>query len=210
MTAWKTWLVLVALASTISPPAARSATPSPRSAFDAQYAAFLRARNERLGRWLPQGEDLFEPWRRRMAAPAAVGWNELFTLPKDATSFWYRPTARRVLAVYDPRPRVVLYRQGCCAWEETVLGYAPEPPQHVRTARLAAVRSRKGVPLGASPAAVVRAYGAASLHPSTTTPGLRVLSYYEDQHLRGSSCGWFENFVFRANRLIEIQAGHGC
>ncbi len=61
-----------------------------------------------------------------------------------------------------------------------------------------------------SPAAVVRAYGPARLHASTTTAGLRVLSYYRDQHVPGSGCAWFENFVFRANRLIEIQAGHGC
>jgi hypothetical protein len=92
-----------------------------------------------------------------------------------------------------------------------VLMVAPKPPpQPVQTANLGAIRTRHAIVLGSSPAAVVRAYGPARLHASTTTAGLRVLSYYRDLHVPGSACARFENFVFRANRLIEIQAGHGC
>ena len=212
MAAWKTCLVLLAVATAVSPAAARAAVPSAQAAaLERGYRAFVRARDERLGRWLPRGEALFEPWRRHIAARTPLGWNELFRIPSGATSFWYGDAGPpRVLAVYDRARRVVLYRQGCCTWEETVLAYAPEPPAHVRAADLATVRSRKGVPLGASSAIVMRAYGRAALHPSTTAPGLRVLSYYEMQDTAGSTCGWFENFVFRANRLIEIEAGHGC
>lgn len=197
------------IASALAPPVC-AATPGP--SFDAGYRAFLKARNERLGRWLPHAEDLFEPWRRHLTASAPLDWNELFQLPKDATSFWYGEAGPpRVTAVYDPVRREVLYRQGCCAWEETVLVHAAmPPPAPLRTADLGAVRSRRGVALGSIPAAVVRAYGPARLHPSTTAPEFRVLSYYRKQHTQGSDCGWFENFVFRTNRLIEIQAGHGC
>jgi hypothetical protein len=80
----------------------------------------------------------------------------------------------------------------------------------VKSADLGAVRSRRGIALGASPAAVRRAYGPAQLYASTTTPGLRVLAYYRTQHTQGSDCGWYENFMFRANRLGTIQSGHGC
>jgi hypothetical protein len=117
----------------------------------------------------------------------------------------------RVALVYDSAHGLALYSQGCCAWQETVLAtVSTPPPRAVAAANLAALRSRHGIPLGASPNAVRRAYGPARLYRSTTSRGLRVLAYYRDQHVTGSGCGWFENFVFRSNRLIEIQAGHGC
>jgi hypothetical protein len=178
----------------------------------AQYAVFLKARNEALGAWLPSGEDLFEPWRLHLAATSALGWDEMFTVPRGATYFWYGPAGPpKVHLVYDPVHHVALYRQGCCAWEESVLTTASTPPPRtVKAANLSGVRSKRGIALGASPDAVRRAYGPARLHGSTKKPALRVLSYYRNQHVKYSGCGWFENFVFRANRLIEIQAGHGC
>ncbi|MDB5039520.1 MAG: hypothetical protein JWN27_246 [Candidatus Eremiobacteraeota bacterium] len=190
--------VTSASGETISDPLA---TPSPPTG----YSALDRARDEALAAWLPRGEDIFEPWRRHLTAQSPLGSNEMFSIPNNATLFV------RVRLVYDADRGVALYYQGCCAWQETVLMIAPKPPpQPVQVANLRAVRTPRGIGLGASPAAVVRAYGPARLHASTTTAGLRVLSYYRDQHVPGSGCGWFENFVFRANRLVEIQSGHGC
>jgi hypothetical protein len=184
------------------------ATPSPSTT----YSSLHRARNETLAAWLPHGEDIFEPWRRHLAAQSPLGSNEMFSIPNNATSFVHGDAGPpRVSLVYDADLGVALYYQGCCAWQETVLMIAPKPPpQPVQAANLRAVRTPHGIGLGASPAAVLRAYGPARLHASTTTTGLRVLSYYRDQHVPGSACAFFENFVFRANRLIEIQAGHGC
>ncbi len=212
----KRWRALAVLASAVLivlPIDARSAPVPPRphasSGVDAN-TIFLRLRNEALGTWLPRGEDLFEPWHRRRAAVGALGWGDLFIVPRDGTPFWYGKTAPRVLAVYDPVRRVALYQQSCCGWQETVLARAAPPPRAVTTANLGALRSRRGIGLGASPSAVRRAHGWAHLYPSTTTRGLRLLSYYRDHRSKWASCEWFENFVFRANSLVEIQAGHGC
>jgi len=152
-----------------------------------------------LWRWLPHGEDLFAPWRRGLTSPAPLGNAEMFALPGDAR------------IVYDPQRRIVLYYDGCCAYRETVLAAVNgPPPRKIRTASLGAVRTVRGIALGASPAAVRQRYGPARLHRSTLSPALRVLSYYRSRRVPGSSCGWGENFVFRADRLTEIQAGYAC
>lgn len=205
-------LVAAALAAL---PAAGGATPvaAPMTTLaPGWYAEFLRHRNEALGAWLPANEDIFEPWRLHRAAVGALGWSDLFTIPPDATFFWHGEAGPpKVHLVYDPVRRVALFSQGCCSWQETILAtVAKPPPGAVKTADLAAMRTRRGIGLGASPDAVRRAYGKAVLYPSTAKRGLRVLAYYRMQYPKGSACGWFENFVFRGARLIEIQAGHGC
>lgn len=152
-----------------------------------------------LWRWLPHGEDMFAPWRRGLTSTARLNDGEMFVLPRNAR------------VVYDPVHRIVLYYDGCCAYQQTVLAVvARRPPRPLPAASLGALRTPRGIGLGSWPNAVRRAYGPARLHRSTVSPSLRVLSYYRDQHLPGSSCGWFENFVFRANRLTEIHAGHSC
>jgi hypothetical protein len=205
-----TALVILPPAASAAPAPAATSAPGPAGA--RQDAEFLKRRNEALGAWLPANESLFEPWRRHHAADGPLGWNEMFAVPAPATNFWYGPAGPpRVNLVYDPRRRVALYEQGCCAWQETVLADVSKPPPGVvKAVNLGALRTRRGIALDATPTAVRRAYGPARLYPSTLKPELRVLSYYRDQYTRGSACGWFENFVFRANRLIEIQAGHGC
>ena len=151
-----------------------------------------------LWRWLPHDEDLFEPWRRHLAAEIPMK-DERFSLPRGR------------IVVYDPLHHMVLYYLGCCAWEETVLAAVQSSPPHaVPHGDLSAVRNPRGIALGVTPAVVRRAYGPARLHPSTTTPGRSVLSYYHDRRIAGSACGWFDNFVFRRGRLTEIQAGWGC
>jgi hypothetical protein len=209
-------LLLLACGAFLILPTAASAAPVPAAtstpAWAHDYATFLKRRNEALGAWLPVNESLFEPWRRHHAADGPLGWNEMFTVPASATNFWYGQAGPpKVNLVYDPRRRVALYEQGCCAWQETVLAEVSKPPPSpVRRANLRAMRTPRGIGLGVSPDAVRRAYGPAVLYRSTMKPELRVLSYYRNQHTKGSDCGWYENFVFRANRLIEIQAGHGC
>jgi hypothetical protein len=161
-----------------------------------------------LWSWLPHGENMWEPHRRRLAADAPLSSAEMFELPAARRADHSGPRAN---VVYDPGRHLVLYWNGCCDWQETVLArVTARPPKPLRTAPLGDLRTRRGIALGASPAAVVRAYGPTRLHRSTTTPALRVLSYYRDQHVPGSGCGWYENFVFSADRLIEIQAGHSC
>jgi hypothetical protein len=114
--------------------------------------------------------------------------------------------------LYDPERRIVLYYEGCCAYQMTVLAEVtgPPPTKLIPSTPLGAMRTTRGIGLGATPAAVRQRYGPARLHRSTTAPALRVLSYYCDRHVPGASCGWFENFVFRAGRLTEIQAGYAC
>ncbi len=149
-----------------------------------------------LWRWLPHGEDLFEPWRRHLAMRIA------HVDPMFALREWRHPA-------YDPAAGRVLYYQGCCAWQETVLARVRTAPPHaVPRAALATLRTPRGIGLGATVGAVRRAYGAAPLHASSTTAGLRVLSYYEP--LGPSNCGRFENFVFSRGVLVEVQAGDGC
>ncbi len=209
-------LLAFAVLAGLSPAASAAPTPaatrSPIPAWARQYAAFLKTRNEALGAWLPQNEDLFEPWRRHHAAAGPLGWNEMFTIPHRATFFWYGEGGPpKVNVVYDPVRGIALYDQGCCTWQETVLAVVSKPPPSaVRRANLGAMHSRHGIALGASPAAVRREYGPAGLYPASKRHGLRVLAYHRAQDTKGSPCGWFENFVFRANRLIEIQTGHGC
>lgn len=156
--------------------------------------------NPVLWRWMPHGEDLFAPWRRGLTSYAPLGFAEMFAVP-----------AKRPI-LYDPAHRIVLYYEGCCAYQMTVLAAVagPPPTTTIPFAPLGAVRTARGIGLGATPAAVREQYGPARLHRSTTAPALRVLSYFRDRHVPGASCGWFENFVFRAGRLAEIQAGYAC
>ena len=152
-----------------------------------------------LWRWLPHGEDMFQPERRGLSSNASLGFTEMFALPPGKT------------IVYDAKRHIVLYYEGCCTYQMTVLAVVPDrPPKTLPFASLGALHTARGIALGASAAAVRRAYGPARLHRSTVAPGLRVLSYYRAQAVPGASCGWYENFVFRGNRLTEIQAGHSC
>ena len=153
-----------------------------------------------LWRWLPHGEDMFAPQVRGLSAYASLGFDERFALPA------------KTRIVYDPQRHVVLYYEACCASQMTVLGRVAGPPpgRTIPFASLGAVRTARGIGLGDSPAAVRRRYGPARLHRSTTSPRLRVLSYYRARPLPGSFCGWYENFVFRSNRLTEILAGYSC
>jgi hypothetical protein len=207
--AWAAWTILPHGASAAPVPATVAATPYVLPS--GQVGPRLTPTGKRLGAWIPQGEDLIEPWHRHLASTSpALAFGELADPPVRATWFQHGPTLVRVQAVYDPVHRVVLYHQGCCGWDETVLARAPSPPDFVIRRDLSAVRTRHGIALGVSAARVVRAYGAARFHASTKAPGLRVLSYWRSQHAHFSGCAWFENFVFRGNRLIEIQAGHSC
>jgi hypothetical protein len=185
-----------------------SATTAPKYV----YPQALRRRDAEFKKWLPRGEDLFEPWRRHLAATGPLGWDEMFKMPSRQTFFLYGDAGPpRVGLVYDPVHRVALYYQGCCAWQETVLAsVATRPPGEVISADLGTRRTPRGIALGVAPSAVRRAYGPAAMHRSTMKPALRVLSYWRDQHVQGSACAWFDNFVFRDGRLIEIQTGHGC
>ena len=208
--------VFVALAglpssSAFAAPLPATVAPTPYVLPAGRVGPWLTPTGKRLGAWIPQGEDLIEPWHRHLASTSpALAFGELADPPVRATWFRHGPTLVRVQAVYDPVHRVVLYHQGCCGWDETVLARAPSPPEFVIRRDLSAVRTRHGIALGASPSRVVHAYGPARFHPSTQSPGLRVLSYWRSQHVHFSGCAWFDNFVFRANRLIEIQAGHSC
>lgn len=179
------------------------------------YAQFLKARNEKLGAWLPQGESLFEPSRRHLAVRStALGAADLLAVPEPSTYFWYGSAGPpRVHVVYDRIHGIALYDQGCCSWSEVVLIAARvPPPDRVVSADLSTKRTPHGIGLGASPQAVMNAYGRATLHANTGAPALRELSYYqvEPHPSPYSSCGWYTNFVFRHERVWAIQTGHGC
>jgi hypothetical protein len=161
-----------------------------------------------LWKWLPHGENMWQPYRRRLTSDSRLGPAEMFTIPSMTTVASKRATDN---VVYDAVHRIVLYRDGCCDWEETVLAAVAEPPpRRVRFGQLGAVRTLRGIGLGAAPAAVIHSYGPARMHRSATKPALEVLSYYRDMHTPGSACGRYENFVFTADRLTEIHAGHSC
>ena|ERR1700676_5557 len=207
--AWAAFAVLPHDASAAAAPV--RVAPKPYVLPSGRVGPWLTPTGKRLGAWIQQGEDLIEPWHRHLASTSpSLAFGELADPPVRATWFAFGPTLVKVQAVYDPVHRVVLYHQGCCGWDETALARAPSPPEFVIRRDLSAVRTRHGIALGASPSRVVHAYGPARFHPSTQSPGLRVLSYWRSQDVHFSSCAWFDNFVFRANRLIEIQAGHSC
>jgi hypothetical protein len=193
-----------ALATSAAVFAAATVAPTPYVLPSDRVEGPLPSHKTRLGEWLLQGEDLFVLWRRRLASQSPVlAFGELADVPERATWFVYG-TGVKVQALYDRAHGLVLYHQGCCAWDEIVLARAPASPEALVGRDLLAFRTRHGIGLGASAADVVAAYGPAHLHRSTKIADLRVLSYWRDQHVKGSGCAWFENFVFRGSRLIEI------
>ena len=71
-----------------------------------------------LWKWLPHGENMWQPNRRRLTSDSRLGPAEMFAIPIRTTGSSGLTPAN---VVYDPVRRIVLYRDGCCDWEETVL-----------------------------------------------------------------------------------------
>lgn len=204
---------------------------------DSQMAAtYGNAWSPKLGAWLPTYGDGFDPWDDGQTAisneddffvcsatPVAIptGIHSFYFAGigcpalKAATFFVYGeagPPKGHIL--YDRTHRLVLFSEGCCSWGHVVLAETVSPPpKPVTGADLSAVRTKRGVRLGMSPSEVIAIYGHATLHAAPKTPNATMLSYTTLKLKRsdpGNKCGQFQNFVFRAGRLVYIELLGGC
>lgn len=192
--------------------------------------------SEALGAWLPssgygyvadqwrhgratriQQRDGFMYENEKPASPMYLG----FQGPDDGTFFVYGMAGPpRGHVVYDPVHHIAFYKQGCCSWDEVVAASHVAPPPKTVVARdLSTLRTVRGIYLGMHPSAVTRTYGASSLLTVSGHADVRMLAYTTWKPAKDvtgvgigfpGTCGQFENFYFRGDRLILIQFGNGC
>jgi hypothetical protein len=131
----------------------------------------------------------------------------------SGTAFSYgagEPNTGRV--VYDRVHRIVFYSKGCCAWRGFALtAHVGSPPATVASVDLSGVRTHRGVTLGMTTAAVERIYGAAKPHAAKDIAGATTLSYATPtSNAPQRTCGQWQSFSFKQDRLISIDLLAGC
>ena len=174
-----------------------------------------------MGRWLPEFGDSETWWD----VATRVDRRDEFVYnregpgggPADGTRFVHGsagPSGGQ--AVYDRVHAIAFYEQGCCSWNDVVAAAGvPAPPKDVPARNLLGLSTVRGVRLWLTEAEVMKIYGRATLEPVAGHPGVSVLPYTTWPPRKSiasvhSPCGQFENFFFRANRVILIQLGNGC
>jgi hypothetical protein len=176
----------------------------------------VACKNWRIGAWLPTFGDSNNAWLEGHAALVRVR-DEFAANPDSGTFFVYGNAGPpRGHVIYDPRRKIAFYEQGCCSWHDVVAasGVRP-PPVPVATADLSALHTVRGVRLGMLPSDVMRIYGRAKFAPMHTHVNLKLLAYTTLPPANtvvklSTRCGQFQNFYFRARRLVLIQLGNGC
>lgn len=192
--------------------------------------------NAALGAWLADLNTGFDAWSKGQAAVtnhydsfvcgiASVPSEEKQSfyyagsacpLIKNGTSFVYGPAGPvKGSVVYDRAHRIVLYDKGCCAERGFALTEnVGQPPRPVTNADLSRVHTLRGVSLGMTQAQVERIYGSARSHATKGRPGVATLSYTtmrtKPTEPGGNTCGQFQSFFFRRDRLISIELLAGC
>jgi hypothetical protein len=131
----------------------------------------------------------------------------------DGTGFVYGMAGPpRGSLVYDPVARIAFYDEGCCAWHDVVVASdVSPPPKHVVARSLVAIRTKRGIALGAEPSAVRAVFGAAALSPVPNRADERLLVYRKPLgNPRDSTCDESYAFLFRRERLVLIDYGAAC
>lgn len=198
-------------------------------------AATVPAINPALGPWLPDPQTGFTAWSNGQTAvtnrydyfvcgaaraPSVPKQNfdypggacELF---KHATAFEYGPAGTKGSVVYDAAHAIVFYSKGCCAERGFALvsGFK-KPPQPVTAADLTGIHTARGVSIAMTPAQVEAIYGNSKLHDAKGLPGVTALAYTTMKGTpakpTGDTCGQFQSFFFRQNKLISIELLAGC
>jgi len=118
-------------------------------------------------------------------------------------------------AVYDYAGRIAFYEQGCCAWQEAVAAAdTPPPPKRVVARDLSGLRTVRGIRLGMAQAAVMHVYGRTSPHRLEDRSGSVLLAYVTLNKPTATgqygTCGQWQNFVFRSDRLVWMQISNAC
>jgi hypothetical protein len=173
----------------------------------------------RIGAWLPSYGDSNNPWQEGRVQ--YIHRSDHFTIHAEQGTFFVYGTAGppRGHALYDSAHRIAFYEQGCCSWHDVVAAANVDPPPKSLIPRdLTRLRTIRGVRLGMSPRSVMRIYGRTTMRDVIAHPGITILAYttwppaaaVEGPPARVSSCGQFENFYFRGNRLVLIQLGNAC
>ena len=192
--------------------------------------------NTALGAWLPDPNTGFEAWRKGQtavinkfdyfvcgagAAPTEAKQSLSYAgsackALTNGTPFSYGPAGpNKGRAVYDRAHDIVLYSKGCCAERGVALtANLGKPPSAVSGADLSGVRTMRGVSLGMTQTQVTAIYGTAQSHATNARPGIATLSYTTMKGTptdsKGDSCGQFQSFSFRGNRLVSIELLAGC
>jgi hypothetical protein len=115
--------------------------------------------------------------------------------------------------VYDPVMRIALYDVGCCAWHDVVVAAdVSPPPKRVVARSLVAIRTARGITLGAQPQLVRHVFGAAALSPVPGNSGEALLEYREPVHVPdgASTCDESYAFLFKHGRLAAMDYGAAC
>ncbi len=185
------------------------------------------AASPELGEWLPSFGDGLEPWRQGRAT--RVAFHDRFVYegqllpdkdtggPSDGRYFVYgTATPVRAKAVYDPSHGLAFYGRGCCTYYEQVLAAGVHPPPvAIPSEDLTRVHTERGIRLGDAPSRVTRIFGRAPLQRVAGHPDVTMLAYttafpFAKLQGTGNACGWFQNFAFRAKRLVAIDFTFGC
>ncbi|MDQ2865967.1 MAG: hypothetical protein M3R51_07045 [Candidatus Eremiobacteraeota bacterium] len=190
---------------------------------------FHNACSEAMGAWLPTLGYPGTWWERGLAAhitrrdgflyegerPTAAQFLG-YQGPKDGTFFVYGNAGPpKGHAVYDPVHRIAFYQQGCCSWNDVVAATnVTAPPKPVVKRDLHDLVTVRGIRLGQTMPEVMRIYGKSTPIPISAHLDVHVLPYTTWRPIQTlhsiDSCGQFQNFFFRKNRLIMIQLGNGC
>jgi len=197
------------------------------AAIDAQCRPYFHdACSMAIGRWLPELGYSSEGWDDATHVSARDGFIDGaerpwigpdlgYAGPKGGTFFVYGAAGPpKGHVIYDSMHRIAFFAQGCCSWKDVVAAAdVPAPPQPVARRNLAGLATVRGIRLGQTPSDVRGVYGPAKTLP-TKTPGISVLAYTRWPKRTVTAvhmpCGQFENFYFKAGRLVLIQLGNGC
>lgn len=174
-----------------------------------------------IGAWLPTYGDSNNPWQEGRVH--YIHQSDAFRMHANRGTFFVYGKAGppRGHAVYDSAHRIAFYEQGCCSWHDVVAAAdVGPPPTSVISRDLTRLRTIRGVHLGMSPAGVMSIYGRGKMRDVIAHLGITILAYTTWPPAAGvvrrpvavisGSCGQFENFYFRAKRLVLIQLGNAC
>jgi hypothetical protein len=184
---------------------------------------FGSACNEALVNWLPQVPDAEESRaaptsvRDEIVDPAGTGERRFLDMRGVyGGTFFVREAPGgppRGHVVYDPLHRIAYYDEGCCSLHHVVISAnVPPPPKKIVMRSLAALRTVRGIRLGAQPSAIQSIYGPATLRTVPGAPGEQTITYARaiTRPAPNSVCTAYTTFLFFTGRLTAIDFNEAC